>query len=59
VADDGNTMLPHCKSALTNADHFTPEEGFCYGTIETLALQLPLFFEVSALSGGLVSPTPE
>jgi hypothetical protein len=24
-----------------------------------LALQLPLFFEVSALSGGLVSPTPE
>jgi hypothetical protein len=26
---------------------------------EVLALQLHLFFEVSALSGGLVSPTPE
>ena len=37
VSDDGDAMLRHCKSALINTGQYTSEEGFCVGTVETLA----------------------
>ena len=59
---------PHKSSATGYRDHI---EGSRKGKVHelydkqgaeaawTLALQLRLVFEMSALSGGLVSPTPE
>ena len=37
VIDDGHAMLPHCRSALLHTDHYTLEEGFCVGTVRTVA----------------------
>ncbi len=46
-------------SGTISADMSGPEEGWLRIQIGGLALQLRFCFEVSALSGSLVSPSPE